>query len=201
MATWFFLSLYLQGVRGYTSTETGLLFLPLSLAVVGGSQVGFRVISRLDARALFVAGALIAASGLAWLGRFTAGTDPLWVIVPASVAMAGGGLMFAPITVAATSGVAPDEGGLASGLLNTSRQIGGALGLAVLSTIAAAHAGGGDAVELSAGYAAALDVGAAIYVATAIAGALALPARLGAPPPARAARREPASRGVASGPA
>ena len=167
MATWFFLTLYLQGVRGYTPTETGLWFLPMSLAVAGGSQVSFRVISRLDARELFLAGGLIAAAGMAWLGRLAAGTDPVWVIVPASVAMAGGGLMFAPITVAATSGVPPERGGLASGLLNTTRQIGGALGLAVLGTIAA-----------DAGYATALDVGAATFVATAIAGAIALPARI-----------------------
>jgi EmrB/QacA subfamily drug resistance transporter len=167
MATWFFLTLYLQGVKGYTPSETGLLFLPMSLAVAGGSQVSFRVVSRFDARALFLSGGLIAAAGMAWLGRLAAGTDPVWVIVPASVAMAGGGLMFAPITVAATSGVAPEQGGLASGLLNTTRQIGGAFGLAVLGTIAA-----------DAGYATALDVGAATFVATAAAGAIALPAEI-----------------------
>jgi EmrB/QacA subfamily drug resistance transporter len=192
MATWFFLTLYLQGVRGYTPIEAGLLFLPMSLAVVGGSHVSFRVISRLDARPLFLAGGLIAAAGLAWLGRLAAGTDPLWVLLPASVAMAGGGLMFAPITVAATSPVAPEQGGLASGLLNTSRQIGGALGLAVLGTIAAAHTGAhaaeGQAAALSAGYATALLVGAAIFVVTALIGAVALPARLGATAPGNDAR-------------
>jgi EmrB/QacA subfamily drug resistance transporter len=192
MATWFFLTLYLQGVRGYTPIQAGLLFLPISLAVVGGSQMSFRVISRVDARTLFLAGGLIAAAGLAWLGRLAVETDPLWVLLPASLAMAGGGLMFAPITVAATSGVAPEQGGLASGLLNTSRQIGGALGLAVLGTIAAAHtgaqAGEGQAAALSAGYATALLVGAGIFVATALVGALALPARLGAPAPGNDAR-------------
>jgi MFS family permease len=105
------------------------------------------------------------------------------VIVPGSIAMIGGGLMFAPIMVAATSGVAPEQGGLASGLVNTTRQIGGALGLAVLGTIAAGYAGAGQADALSAGYAAALDVGAAIYVVTAIVGTVALPARLSAPVP------------------
>jgi Major Facilitator Superfamily len=187
MATWFFLTLYLQGVRGHTPIQTGLEFLPLSLAVVGGSQVSFRIVSRTDARWLFLAGGLIAAAGLAWLGRLSAATALPWVIVPGTVAMAGGGLMFAPVTIAATSGVAPEQGGLASGLLNTTRQIGGALGLAVLTTIAAARTGQGPAA-LSAGYATALSAGAAIFVATAIAGALALPARLDAPAPGRDSR-------------
>jgi EmrB/QacA subfamily drug resistance transporter len=188
MATWFFLTLYLQGVRGHTPLQTGLEFLPLSLAVVGGSQVSFRVISHTDARLLFLAGGLIAAAGQAWLGQLSAATALPWVIIPATIAMVGGGLMFAPVTVAATAGVAPEQGGLASGLLNTTRQIGGALGLAVLATIAAAHTGGSAGqtpAALSAGYATALSVGAAIFVATALAGALALPARLDTPAPAR----------------
>jgi EmrB/QacA subfamily drug resistance transporter len=184
MATWFFLTLYLQGVRGYTPIQAGLIFLPMSLAVIGGSQLSFRVLARVDARLLFAAGGLLAAAGMAWLGRLSADTSIAAVIVPACVAMGGGGLMFAPITVACTSGVAADQGGLASGLLNTTRQIGGALGLAVLGTIAAshtaAHAADGQAAALTAGYATALTVGAAIFVATAITGALTLPARLGA---------------------
>ena len=188
VAMWFFLTMYLQGVRGYTPMQAGLLFLPVSLAIVGGSQVSFRVISHVDARTLLLTGGLIAAAGLAWLGRMTAGTDLLWVVAPASIAMVGSGLVFAPITIAATSGTPPEQGGLASGLLNTTRQIGGALGLAVLGTIAAAHtsshAGLGQAAAATAGYAIALDVGAAVFVATAIAGVLALPAWFGGPAPA-----------------
>jgi EmrB/QacA subfamily drug resistance transporter len=187
IATWYFMTLYLQAVRGFSPMETGLLFLPMALAVVGGSQLSFRLLSGLDARALFAGGGLVAAAGLAWLGRLGADTGVTWVIVPASIAMVGGGLMFAPIMVAATSGVAPDQGGLASGLVNTTRQIGGALGLAALGTIAAAHAGGeagaAQAEVLSTGYAAALDIGAAIYMVTAIVGTIALPVRLDAPTP------------------
>jgi hypothetical protein len=101
--------------------------------------------------------------------------------------MVGSGLVFAPITIAATSGAPPEQGGLASGLLNTTRQVGGALGLAMLGTIAPAHtsshAARGQAAA-TAGYAVALDVGAAIFVGTGIAGVLALPARLGGPAPA-----------------
>lgn len=185
MATWFFLSLYLQGVRGYTPVEAGTIFLPISLAVIGGSQVSFWILSRIDARMLFGAGGLVAAAGMAWLGRLATDTDIAWVIVPACVAMTGGGLMFAPITVAATSGVAPDQGGMASGLLNTTRQVGGALGLAVLGTIAAAHTAGRIGPDrpsaLTDGYATAFTAGAAIFMATAIAGALALPRQLNPP--------------------
>jgi EmrB/QacA subfamily drug resistance transporter len=187
MATWFFLSLYVQGIRGYSPAEAGLLFLPVSLAVVGGSQLSFRAISRLDARALFLSGGLVAAVGLVWLGGLHADTKLVWVIAPASLAMLGGGLMFAPITMAATS-VAPQQGGLASGLLNTSRQIGGALGLAVLGAIAAAHTPGGadsSPADVSSSYGTALTVGAVVFVVTAVVGAGILPARLTAPPAQR----------------
>lgn len=94
--------------------------------------------------------------------------------------------MFAPVTVAATSGVGPERGRLASGLLNTTRQIGGALGLAVLGAVAAHSAGrsagegAGHAEAMSAGYATAFTVGAVIFLATAVIGSLVLPARLGA---------------------
>jgi EmrB/QacA subfamily drug resistance transporter len=193
MATWFFLTLYLQDVRSYTPMETGLLLLPVSAAVVAGSQASFNVMSRLDARAVLATGGLVAAAGLGWLARLSTETSALSIILPASIAMAGGGLMSAPITVAGTS-AAPEHGGLASGLLNTTRQIGGALGLAVLGTIATAHT-----------TATALGVGAAIFVVTAIAGAIALPARLGPqagrveppaarPVPSRATRRRPGRR-------
>jgi EmrB/QacA subfamily drug resistance transporter len=182
IATWYLLTLYLQSVRDHGPMQTGLLFLPLAIAVIAGSQVSFRLISRLDARALFLGGGLLAAVGLAWLGRLTADTGLVWIILPASVSMIGGGLMFAPIMVAGTSDVGPEQGGLASGLLNTTRQIGGGLGLAVLGTIAAhtaADAGGSQVDMLSAGYATALDVGAGIYLVTAIVGTLLLPGRLG----------------------
>ncbi|HEX6470040.1 MAG TPA: MFS transporter [Streptosporangiaceae bacterium] len=182
-ATWFFLTIYLQRELGLSPPRTGLSFLPLSLAVVGGAQAGFRLIRRLDARALFAAGGLTAAAGLAGLARLSPGTGLPFVIVSATVAMLGGGLMFAPVTVAATS-VAAHQEGLAGGLLNTARQIGGALGLAVLETIAAARAAGpaagaAERAAGTAGYTAAFATGAAVFLVTAVAGAIALPARLG----------------------
>jgi hypothetical protein len=89
MATWFFLTLYVQAVRGYPPGETGLLFVPMSLAVVAGSQLSLHAISRTDARLLLATGGLIAAAGLAWLGGLSPSTSLPWVIGPASVAMAG----------------------------------------------------------------------------------------------------------------
>jgi MFS family permease len=186
----------------------------MSLAVIVGSQASFKLVSALDARALFAAGGVIAALGLAWLGRCSADTAIVWVIAPASIAMLGGGLMFAPITIAATSGVGPDQGGLASGLLNTTRQIGGALGLAVLGTVAAAHTTGPTPAmrpaTLSSGFAAALTGGAIVFLATAILGAIILPARLVPPagehqpdPPERSTsrhRQRPPARHVTTSP-
>jgi MFS family permease len=180
MATWFFLTLYLQEVRGYTALQAGLIFLPISLAVAAGAQASFTVIALADARLPFLAGGGIAAAGLAWLAQLSPG-GALWaVIVPACLTMAGGGLMFAPITTAATSGAPPGQEGLASGLLNTSRQVGGAVGLAILATIAGAHHGGSPA-SLTAGFRPAFVVGAAIFAATALTGALILPRILGRP--------------------
>jgi EmrB/QacA subfamily drug resistance transporter len=183
MATWFFLTLYLQSLRHASPLEAGLLLLPVSVAVIAGSQASFKLVSALDARALFAGGGVIAAVGLGWLGRFSADTALVWVIIPASIAMLGGGLMFAPIMIAATSGVGSERGGLASGLLNTTRQLGGAVGLAVLGTVAAAHATGPASVVLpdtvSSGFAAALTGGAIVFLATAILGAIILPAGLG----------------------
>jgi EmrB/QacA subfamily drug resistance transporter len=173
MGVWFFLTLYLQVSRHYTPMQTGVLFLPLSAAVVAGSQVSFRLIRGVDGRMLLAGGGLTAAAGLTWLSQMSASTGVLLVIAPATLAMAGGGLMFAPITSAATSASA-QQAGLASGLLNTTRQIGGAFGLGLLTAIAAGGAGHGP--QLSTGYASAFKVGALVFAATTVLGAIVLPA-------------------------
>ena len=181
MATWFILTVYLQQVRGLSPVQTGAVFIPLSLAVIVGSQAGFRAVRRVSGSVLLLTGGLTAAFGLGGLAHLTDHIALTWLIVPGSITMAVGGLMFAPITLAATS-AAPQHSGLASGLLNTTRQIGGALGLALLTTIAAgATDDHGGPVALTSGYAAALTAGAAVFASTAIAGALALPRSLGAP--------------------
>jgi len=192
LATWFFLTVYLQDVRGYSPLAAGLIFVPLSLAVAAGTWLGFKLILNGDARLVYLAGGGVAAGGTAWLAQLTPTGGLLWaVLVPACLVMAGGGLMFAPVTAAATAGLPAGRGGLASGLLSSSRQAGGALGLAVLATVAAAHAGQHPGpAALTGGFAAAFGAAAAVFAATALAGALLLPRQVGVP---GAADRGPAA--------
>jgi predicted MFS family arabinose efflux permease len=175
-ANWYFLSLYLQGVRGYSPAAVGLAFLPLTLAVIAGSQLGFAALRAFSPRVVVAGGALVAAAGLFWIGaRLTPQQTVVGILLADAWSLVGGGVIFAPITVAATAAVARSFSGVASGLLNTTRQLGGAVGLAVLSTIATAyssHAGSpSSAAGRTSGYAVAFTVGAAVFVITAAVGA------------------------------
>ncbi|MCF3103922.1 MFS transporter [Streptomyces roseoverticillatus] len=168
---WFMLSLYFQQVLGESALVAGLCFLPGSAAIVAGAQIATRLIARTGPRPIILTGMTISTVGFLWMSRIGAHADGDYVtdvLGPFVLATLGAGLSLMPVTAAATSGTAPHEAGLASGLVNTSRQMGGALGLAMLGTVAA-HAGGG-----AAGYGRALLVGAAC-TAAAGAGALALP--------------------------
>ena len=137
-AMWFFLSLYLQQVLGYDPVITGLTFLPQTAAIAVGATIAGRLAPKLGPRAVLMAGALCTAVGLYWLSFIRAG-DSYWTGACGGGIMAtfGMGLAFTPIALSATGGVAPREAGLASGLVNSSRQIGASLGLAILSTVAA----------------------------------------------------------------
>jgi EmrB/QacA subfamily drug resistance transporter len=135
-AMWFFVSLYLQQVRGYTPIGTGLAFIPQTVAIVIGAQLSSRLVIRLGARPLLVVGALLSAGGLWWFSALGVSTS-YWsgFFLPSVLVTLGLGLCFTPIAFAATAGVPPQQAGLASGLVNTSRQIGGAVGLAALATV------------------------------------------------------------------
>ena len=137
-AMWFFLSLYLQQVLGYDPVVTGLTFLPQTAAIAVGATIAGRLAPKLGPRNVLMAGALCSAAGLYWLSFIRAG-DSYWTGACGGGILAtfGMGLAFTPIALSATGGVAPREAGLASGLVNSSRQIGASLGLAVLSTVAA----------------------------------------------------------------
>ena len=139
-AMWFFLSLYLQQVRGYSPLRAGLAFLPMTLSIVVASTLASRGVTRVGAKPLLVAGMSLLAVGLALFTQLSPGGSYLGeILVPSLLAAVGMGMAFVPVTIAAVSGVAPHEAGLASGLVNTSRLFGGALGLAILAAIATAH--------------------------------------------------------------
>ena len=135
-AMFFFCTLYLQQVLGYSALKTGLAYLPLSVALIGSSGVASGVADRLGPKPVLVGGMLIAAVGFVLLTRLDANGDYAGQVLPAMIVIGiGFGMSFVPATIAATSGVAPEDSGLASGLLNTTQQVGGSLGLAVLSAI------------------------------------------------------------------
>ncbi len=167
----FFLSLYLQQVQSYSPLKTGVAFLPAALSTMAGAIVGTRLVTVLGARRQLVIGPLTAAGGLAWLTQLSPGDGYFTsVFGPLLLCGIGLGLSFVPMTIAATSGVPMQQAGLASGLLNTARQIGGAVGLAVMATVAA------GAASPTAGYDHAFWISATALVAGAVL-AMALPAR------------------------
>ncbi|MCK2215953.1 MFS transporter [Actinomadura sp. ATCC 31491] len=165
-AAFYFVSLYLQRVLGTGPALTGLEFLPFALGVVAGSVLAVRLGYRVAPRTLLVAGGLLTAAGFAWFGLI--GPDGAFVtdvLGPSVVASVGFGLCLGPVVSTATAGVATHESGTASGLLNSSRQIGASLGLAALGTAAQNRIGPVATPEtLTAGYALGLTLGAALLI-------------------------------------
>ncbi|MDQ3629946.1 MAG: MFS transporter [Actinomycetota bacterium] len=136
-AMWYFVSLYLQEVLRFSPIEAGLSFLPMTLAIVACSQIASRLTGRIGAgRVLTVGMSSIGVGMLLFAQVRVDGTYLVDVLVPSLLAAMGIGFSFVPVTIAATAGVAGPEAGLASGLVNTSRQVGGSLGLALLATFA-----------------------------------------------------------------
>ncbi|MBA8942959.1 EmrB/QacA subfamily drug resistance transporter [Streptomyces calvus] len=168
---WFFMTLYAQNVLGYTPLEAGLALVPSSLAVILGSKLAPRLMRTAGPRAVAVAGTLVATAGFAWQSTMTVdGAYLTAIMIPGVLMMLGAGLAGTPLAALATSGTAPEEAGLVSGLVNTSRTMGGSLGLAVMSTIAAAHTAGAARTPqtLTEGYAVAFGTGAAVLAAGAV---------------------------------
>jgi MFS family permease len=140
----FFLSQYLQGVRGYTPLATGLAFLPMTLVMFSMVQFVPRLVARYGNAQLLMAGVSLAAIGMTWLSRIDATTPFLpGIAVPLVMMGLGMGGALAPLTAAGIAGVDPHDAGAASGLVNASHQLGGSLGLSVLVTVFAS--GGGEA--------------------------------------------------------
>jgi EmrB/QacA subfamily drug resistance transporter len=133
----FFISLYMQQVLGYSAIHAGLSYLPLALTIIVAAGLGGQLVTRFGFKPVLAAGMAFVALGLLWFSRVSVGGGFLTDILgPSLLAAIGLGFGFVTSTIAAVSGVNEREQGVASGLINTSQQIGGALGLAVLSTIA-----------------------------------------------------------------
>jgi EmrB/QacA subfamily drug resistance transporter len=175
---WFFLNLYLQQVLGYGAFEGGAALLPMTLAItLGMVVVAPRLMARLGAKPMVVGGLLLLAAGLAALSLVR--TDGSFVVdvLPASlVAAAGMALAFIPSLQTSISSARPEEGGLASGIVNTGYQVGSALGLAAMTALAAAYGAGqlDNAAALTDGYSAAFLGAAGIAVAGGLLAALTL---------------------------
>ncbi len=133
----FFLSLYMQRVLGYDALKTGLSYLPLALVIIVSAGLASVLVTKLGFKPVLVAGLALVTVGLLWFTQLPEdGVYLKHIVAPMILAAFGLGFAFVPVTIAAVSGISPDDSGLASGLINTSQQIGGALGLAVLATIA-----------------------------------------------------------------
>ncbi|MFD6416982.1 MFS transporter [Streptomyces sp. NPDC060194] len=168
--TWFFMTVYAQNVLDYTPLGAGLALIPSSLSVVLGAKLAPVLMQRIGARTTAVLGALTAAAGMAWQSAMTPDSPYLsGILGPGILMLTGAGLATTPLAHLATASAGPGEAGLVSGLVNTSRTMGGALGLATLSTVAAAATGGSPTPEaLTDGYAAAFAVGAWVLAGCAL---------------------------------
>jgi MFS family permease len=170
----FFTTLYLQGTLGYSPLTVGLGFAPVTLVVLIVSPIAGRAVGRVGARRMLVLGGLAGAAGMLYLTRISgAGSYAVDVLPGLALVALGSGLSYAPTFALGTSGIAEADQGLASGLLNTAQELGAAIGLALLASLAVALAGsaGGfahsDLSAYQAGY-----VGACILQLLAVGAAL-----------------------------
>jgi EmrB/QacA subfamily drug resistance transporter len=131
----FFLTQFLQNVLGWSAIRTGVGFLPMTLGIIAAAVLASRLIGKIGIRIPLLVGPAAAVVGLELLTRLTIHSGYGSIVVPLLIVSLGMGLSFVPLTLTAVSGVQPSEAGLASALLNTTQQVGGALGLAILSTI------------------------------------------------------------------
>jgi EmrB/QacA subfamily drug resistance transporter len=171
----FFISLYLQDVLHDSALTAGISYLPLAVLIIVSAGLASQLVNRFGYKPILIIGQLFIAGGLLWFSAVSAsGSFASDVLGPSMLAAVGLGLSFVPVTIAALTGTAPHEAGLASGLINTSQQVGGALGLAILATIANSltkselQQGTHPAVALTDGFGRAFTVGAAFAVTGAI---------------------------------
>ena len=181
-AMWFFLSLYLQQVLGYSPLRAGFAFLPMTVCIVACSTLASRVVTRVGPKPMLVTGMTLQAAGLVLLTQLSPDGGYLSnVLAPSLLIAIGIGLSFVPVTIAGVAGVASEEAGLASGLINTSRFVGGAIGLAILAAFATArtngdlHQGVATHVALTSGFELAFGIAAAFSAIGALLALVGLP--------------------------
>jgi MFS family permease len=182
----FFISLYMQQVLHYSALKAGLSYLPLAIAIILSAGAASAGVTRFGFKPILIAGLLFVAAGLYWFSRVpaTGGTFAANVLGPSILAAIGLGLSFVPVTIAAVTGTRPHEAGLASGLVNTAQQVGGALGLAILASIANSRTkdliGGGQhstAIALTKGFERAFLVGTGFALVGALLAAVLISSR------------------------
>jgi EmrB/QacA subfamily drug resistance transporter len=169
----FLLTLYLQGVLRYSAVETGVAFSAFAGSVVVASNLAQRVVARIGVRQTLTLGLVLSAASIAYLTRLPVGADYFGDLFPAFIVGGSGlGLSFVPVTISSLQGIGRSDAGVASGLINTSRQIGGAVGLAAVTAIAATSTGhGASSVSLDHGYQTALYALTGLSVLAAVAAA------------------------------
>jgi EmrB/QacA subfamily drug resistance transporter len=132
----YFLTQFLQNIQGWSAVKTGVGFLPMTAGIIVAAGLTSRFVGKTGIRLPLIVGPAMTVVGMLWISRITPTSAYLEILGPLVVIALGMGLVFVPLTLTAVSGVEPQEAGLASALLNTMQQVGGALGLAVLATVA-----------------------------------------------------------------
>ncbi|MFC7220077.1 MFS transporter [Streptomyces polyrhachis] len=177
-SSWYFFTLYMQNVLHYSPIRAGLVFLPMSLIIVAGSKLAPRLMLRLGAKRTALAGCALTFCGYLWqsFALTEHGSYAATLLGPGLLMMFGAGVLTTPLVNAATSGVPAAEAGLVSGISNTSRMMGGSLGLSVLATVAAARTGAAETeAALAEGYALAFRTGSILLAVALVGMALLLP--------------------------
>ena len=160
----FFISLYMQQVLGYDAIKAGLSYLPLAVSIILAAGIASQLVTRVGFKPVLAAGMALIAGGLIWFSQISVhGSFLADILGPSLLAAVGLGFAFVPVTIAAVSGVDDHEQGLASGMINTAQQVGGALGLAVLAAISTSVIGSShDPAILTRGFHSAFLAGAGI---------------------------------------
>jgi EmrB/QacA subfamily drug resistance transporter len=162
----FFISLYMQQVLGYSPIRTGLSYLPLAVSIIISAGIASQLVTKVGFKPILAAGMGLIAAGLLWFSRISVdGSFASDILGPSLLAAVGLGFAFVSVTIAAVSGIEDREQGLASGLINTSQQVGGALGLAILSAVSISVTGSSqNHAVLTEGFQSAFLVGACFAV-------------------------------------